>query len=63
MRVIKKILLGLLIVLIMAQFIGPEKNQGKLTSVEPFLKETNPPEDVKRILKESCYDCHSDYTR
>ena len=63
MRVIKKILLGLLIVFIMAQFIGPEKNQGKLTSVEPFLNETNPPEDIKRILKESCYDCHSDYTR
>ena len=27
------------------------------------MKETNPPENVKAILKETCYDCHSDVTR
>ena len=46
-----------------AQFFGPEKNQGDLSSIEPFLAETNPPKDVKLILKETCYDCHSDVTR
>jgi len=56
-------LLLLLIVFIIAQFFGPEKNNGDLTSVEPFLIETNPPEDVKLILKESCFDCHSNHTK
>ncbi|UKM66327.1 heme-binding domain-containing protein [Flavobacteriaceae bacterium GSB9] len=62
MKIIKKILLALLVLLVVAQFFGPEKNQGDLSSVEPFLTETNPPEDVKQILKETCYDCHSDVT-
>ncbi|ULC58849.1 heme-binding domain-containing protein [Flaviramulus sp. BrNp1-15] len=63
MRLIKKILLVLLLLFVIAQFFGPEKNKGDLSSIEPFLTETNPPEDVKLILKETCYDCHSDYTR
>ncbi|NJX16617.1 heme-binding domain-containing protein [Tamlana crocina] len=63
MKMIKKIVLALLILFVVAQFFGPDKNQGDLSSIEPFLAETNPPEDVKLILKETCYDCHSDYTR
>ncbi|MGB1309403.1 MAG: heme-binding domain-containing protein [Oceanihabitans sp.] len=47
----------------MAQFFGPEKNQGDLVSIDAFLAETNPPEDVKKILESTCYDCHSDVTR
>lgn len=63
MKVIKKILVFLLIVFVIAQFFGPEKNEGKIASIDAFLIETNPPEDVKLILKETCYDCHSDVTR
>lgn len=63
MKILKKVLLLLLIALVIAQFFGPEKNDGDLTSVEPFLAETNPPEDVKLILKSACFDCHSDHTR
>ena len=63
MKILKKILLLLLIVFVIAQFFGPEKNEGDLTSIEPFLTETNTPEDVKLILKESCFDCHSSNTR
>jgi len=63
MRIIKKILLALLVLFIIAQFFGPEKNEGDLASIDAFLTETNPPENVKLILKESCYDCHSDFTR
>ncbi|GAA4817644.1 heme-binding domain-containing protein [Litoribaculum gwangyangense] len=63
MKLIKKIIFFLVGLFVIAQFFGPEKNEGSLTSVEPFLVETNPPEDVKFILKETCYDCHSDVTR
>lgn len=63
MRIIKKILWLLLIVFVISQFFGPDKNEGDLASINAFLEETNPPEDVKLILKESCYDCHSDFTK
>ncbi|MEC3908393.1 heme-binding domain-containing protein [Tamlana sp. 2201CG12-4] len=63
MKIIKKILWFILLVFLIAQFFRPDKNAGDLASIEPFLSETNPPEDVKRILKETCYDCHSDVTR
>ncbi|RSK39351.1 heme-binding domain-containing protein [Mangrovimonas spongiae] len=60
---LKKILFLLLAVFVIAQFFGPEKNDGDLVTLEPFLAETNPPEDVKLILKETCFDCHSSVTR
>lgn len=63
MKVLKKILWALLVVFVIAQFFGPEKNEGDIASVEPFLTETNPPEEVKVILKETCFDCHSNFTR
>ncbi|MBC3757701.1 heme-binding domain-containing protein [Hyunsoonleella sp. SJ7] len=63
MKILKKIGLILLVVLLIAQFFGPEKNEGDLASMDAFESETNPPEDVKLILKQACYDCHSDVTR
>jgi len=63
MRILKRILWLLLIVLIIAQLFGPEKNQGDLVSIDAFYEGTNPSENIKLILKESCFDCHSDVTR
>ncbi|TYB77207.1 heme-binding domain-containing protein [Bizionia myxarmorum] len=63
MKILKKIILFLLVVFLIAQFFGPKKNDGTLASVEPFLLSTNPPEAVVAILKESCFDCHSNYTK
>ena len=63
MKILKKILLLLLLAFIIAQFFGPDKNEGDIASVAPFFEDTNPPENVKIILKEACIDCHSDHTR
>ncbi len=63
MKILKKIGFVLLVVLVVAQFFGPEKNDGDLTTISKFIEETNPPEDVHKILKESCFDCHSDKTK
>ncbi|WP_455169973.1 heme-binding domain-containing protein [Aegicerativicinus sediminis] len=60
---LKKILLVLLVIFVVAQFFGPEKNQGDIQSVEPFLNETKPNAEVTAILKETCFDCHSSFTR
>ena len=63
MKIIKKIAIILLVAFVIAQFFGPEKNEGDITSVNTFLSETNPPANVKKILAESCYDCHSNVTK
>ncbi|QDO95408.1 cytochrome C [Formosa sediminum] len=63
MKSLKKIVVALLVVFIIAQFFGPEQNTGEVVSVNAFLEETNPPERVSAILEESCYDCHSSFTR
>ncbi|REG87369.1 heme-binding domain-containing protein [Winogradskyella sediminis] len=63
MKIIKNILWFLLLAFGIAQFFGPEKNEGDLASVDAFFEDTNPPDDVKTILKNACLDCHSDTTR
>lgn len=63
MKIIKKLLLVLVVVFVVAQFFGPDKNDGDMASVELFLNETKPSKKVNYILTESCFDCHSDHTR
>lgn len=63
MKILKKVVLVLLIAFIVAQFFGPEKNKGDIASVEPFLADTKPPKEVAAILKNTCFDCHSNHTR
>lgn len=63
MKIIKTILLVLLVVFIIAQFFRPEKNEGSTEDFTAFLQDTNPPENVKYVLTETCFDCHSNHTR
>ncbi|TBV25624.1 cytochrome C [Meridianimaribacter sp. CL38] len=63
MKILKKLLLVLLLIFVVAQFFGPEKNEGDLVSLNAFYEETNPSDNVKLILKEACLDCHSNVTR
>ena len=58
----KKMILGLVITLVIAQFFQPEKNQSNFVSIALFLEETQAPKDVKQILKQACFDCHSSTT-
>ncbi len=60
---VKKIGLIVLALLIIAQFFGPEKNEGDTASMNAFYAETMPSNEVKQILKVSCNDCHSNVTR
>lgn len=57
----RKILLALLIALVAIQFFPGAKNQNNdqrlaIQTVYPV------PEEVQQILKQSCNDCHSNYT-
>jgi hypothetical protein len=59
---LKKILLGLLIVLIVIQFIRPAHNTSTEITQTDLLKTYNVPDSVQAVLKTACYDCHSNNT-
>ncbi len=61
-KILKYVLMVALVALVVMQFIRPEKNLGGYESVAAFESETKPGEAVAAILKESCYDCHSNQT-
>ena len=48
---------GLVIFLVLAQFIPVDRSN------PPAAGEVNLPDDVRQIVKTSCYDCHSNETR
>ncbi|MEP3209635.1 MAG: heme-binding domain-containing protein [Maribacter sp.] len=62
MKIVKKVAVALLLILVAMQFYRPEKNNAQGDHTLQFLTETNPPQKVKIILQQSCYDCHSNNT-
>jgi len=62
MKIVKKILIGLLIVLIVMQAFRPAKNISGDKTKDISLSYVVP-EDVKAILAKACNDCHSNSTR
>jgi hypothetical protein len=63
MRFYKKILLTLLIVFIAIQFMQAGHNTNNQILSTDITKTINVPDKVLHILKNSCYDCHSNTTR
>ena len=61
-KVLKVIILLLAIGFVVLQFFQPQKNL-ETTSDNDFLSVQQVPDDVAQILKNSCYDCHSNNTR
>lgn len=59
----KKILLIVLTVFIIIQFFQPDKNDKKGIEATDITKIYFVPDNVKAILKNSCYDCHSNSTK
>ncbi len=58
----KKILLGLLVLLALAQFIRPARNLSN-DQTNHFSTKYPLPDSVRAILEVACYDCHSNNTR
>jgi hypothetical protein len=59
---LRKILLALLVVLVIIQFIRPEKNQAAGVSPNDITAKYAVPANVQLVLKRSCFDCHSNNT-
>jgi len=66
MKLIKKILLTILVVIVIAfisiQFIRPARNLSGQVLQTDISKTYNIPENVFSIFKNACYDCHSNNT-
>jgi len=60
---LRKVLIGLLIVLIVAQFFQPAKNNGRAQTTTDITHVVPVPDTVLALMKIACYDCHSDSTR
>lgn len=59
---IKKIILGVLAILVIIQFIPVDLNQEEVVPSTDFIKTENPPLEIANLFKTSCYDCHSNNT-
>lgn len=62
-KIVKYVLLLALAALVVMQFIRPEKNTSGYEAVAAFEAATKPSAEVKGILKDNCYDCHSNHTQ
>jgi hypothetical protein len=58
---LKKILIGLLALLIIIQFFRPERNLSNDNTASIATKYAIP-DSVETILRKACYDCHSNKT-
>lgn len=63
MKPVKIILLGVLIILVVIQFIKPARNKSELAPTNGISKVLIVPDSVRTILQNACYDCHSNNTR
>lgn len=57
-----RIALAVLLIFIGIQFIRPPKNEGAAEAPSDITHFVTVPDTVKKLLKRSCYDCHSNHT-
>jgi hypothetical protein len=57
-----RIALAVLMVFMGIQFIRPPKNEGVADASSDITHFVTVPDTVRKILKRSCYDCHSNHT-
>lgn len=62
MKIINRILVALLAVLLLAQFIRPEKNSAAGEQPNDIFKHYPATPEVQAIVEKACYDCHSNNT-
>jgi hypothetical protein len=59
----KKIIIGLLAILVLIQFIRVDKTNPPVDVQQDFITQTKPPVEIVSLLKTACYDCHSNETQ
>lgn len=59
----KKIGLGFIVLLVLIQLIRVDTTNPDVDGVNDYSIVTNAPDEISDLLKNSCYDCHSNETR
>jgi len=59
---VKKIIIGLLLIIVAVQFYSPVQNKDLSAMSDHISKVVTIPDQVNGILKKACYDCHSNNT-
>lgn len=62
MKIVKIIALVLLVVFVGIQFVPTTRNQSDVVPKTDFMLINDVPKEIKKKLKISCYDCHSNNT-
>ncbi|QXP73696.1 heme-binding domain-containing protein [Tenacibaculum sp. AHE15PA] len=62
MKIVKIITIIILVVFVGIQFVPTERNQSDVIPITDFILVNNVPNDIKKKLQVSCYDCHSNNT-
>lgn len=59
---IKKLLLAFIVLLVVIQFIPIDKAVKPVNPQEDFVQVLDTPEPIRVLLRNACYDCHSNET-
>ena len=59
----KRFLIFLLVAFLFIQFFRPSKNVSAAVAVNDISTKYTIPQDVHAVLKESCFDCHSNNSK
>lgn len=63
MKIVKKIAIGLLVILVVIQFFRPEKNTEPAITENHIYNVYTTSNEVKTILDKACNDCHTNNTK
>ena len=58
-----KILVFLLAILVIMQFFPIDKTNPAVIEEQEFLNIMQPPESISNLLKNACFDCHSNHSK
>ena len=61
-KIIKIIVIVLIAGFVVIQFFRPDRTTTEVYGDDHITKNINVPDNVHKILKRSCFDCHSDHT-
>ncbi len=56
---LRKIVIALFVIVVAIQFVRIDKTNPDADISKDFITITNPPENIRNMLKTACYDCHS----
>jgi hypothetical protein len=59
---LKKVLIGFLVFVLLVQLIPANLPDVKADNPDDLIQNNEVPDDMARLMKQSCYDCHSNET-